>query len=61
MEEEKKRESEPESGVSNGWLEGFYEHFQGMPIRYLDRFIAACIVALIVVIAVGVLKAHHVI
>lgn len=58
VEKDKKTETEAESGVSNGWLEGVYEHFQGMPIRYLDRFIMICVVTLIIVIAVGVWKAH---
>lgn len=39
-------------------LEGFYENFRGVPLKYIDAFIVFCIVALIAVIAHGVLRAR---
>lgn len=52
------------SGENNGaerparGLEGFYENFRGVPLKYLDAFIVICIVLLIAVIAFGVLQAR---
>ena len=43
--------------ATNGWLESFYSRFDHVPLRALDMFIGACILALIAVIAVGVMKA----
>lgn len=39
-------------------LEGFYENFRAVPLKYIDAFIIICIVLLIAVIAVGVVKAR---
>lgn len=52
------------SGKNNGaerptrGLEGFYENFRGVPLKYLDAFIVICVVLLIAVIAFGVLQAR---
>jgi len=37
-------------------FEKLYEHFRGIPIRYIDRFIAVCIAALVLVVIIGMLK-----
>ncbi len=46
----------PEAGQLNAF-ERIYEHFRKVPLRYLDIFIWLCVAALIIVVAVGVLKA----
>jgi len=53
-------ETEDEAGAdkaTNGWLERFYDNFSAVPLKWLDAFIVICIVALIAVVAIGVLKA----
>lgn len=49
-------ESAPERPTRG--LEGFYENFRGVPLKYLDAFIIVCIVLLIAIIAFGVIKAR---
>lgn len=39
-------------------VERIYEHFRKVPLRYLDIFIGLCVAALVIVVAVGVLKAR---
>lgn len=39
-------------------LEGFYENFRGVPLKYVDAFIIVCVVMLIAVIVFGVLQAR---
>jgi hypothetical protein len=50
-------ESEAKKQATNGWLESIYENFSGVPVRYLDIFIAVCVIAFAADILVGVLKA----
>lgn len=42
----------------NRGLEGFYENFRGVPLKYLDAFIIICIVLLVAIIAFGVFQAR---
>jgi len=37
-------------------VENFYENFRHVPLKYLDRFIAGCAAALVLVILLGILK-----
>jgi len=39
-------------------LEGFYENFRDVPLRYLDIFITICVVVLVAVIAFGIYQAR---
>lgn len=41
-------------------FEHFYEHFRGVPLKYIDVFIGVCIAALVVVVALGILKGRGV-
>lgn len=36
-----------------------YENFRHIPLKYLDRFIAGCIILLILVVVIGVFQAVH--
>lgn len=37
-------------------FENFYENFRNVPIKYVDRFIALCVIALVVVVAIGIIN-----
>ena len=37
-------------------FENFYENFRNVPVKYVDRFIALCVAAIFVVIAIGILN-----
>lgn len=37
-------------------FENFYEHFRNVPLRYIDIFIGVCAVALVAVVAIGILN-----
>ena len=37
-------------------FENFYENFRNVPIKYVDRFIALCVIALVVVVAMGIIN-----
>lgn len=37
-------------------FENFYENFRNVPVRYVDRFIALCVIAMAVVILLGILN-----
>ena len=50
-------DNEKSPGPRNA-VERFYERFRKVPLRYLDLFIAACGVALALVVALGMLKGH---
>lgn len=39
-------------------MENFYEHFRGVPLKYLDIFIGICVAALILFVVLGFLKGH---
>lgn len=41
-------------------FEGIYDCLPNISIRSLDRFILLCVIALVLVIVIGVLKANHV-
>ncbi len=36
--------------------ERLYEHFRNVPVKYIDWFIGACVVAIVVFIILGMLK-----
>lgn len=51
-----------EAGASSGSaFESIYDRLPNISIKALDWFIAACIVALVAVVLMGVLKARHII
>lgn len=37
-------------------FENFYEHFRGVPLKYIDIFIGICAVALVAVVAAGIIN-----
>lgn len=63
MEEEKKDTSQqlgppveqPSAPRELNSVERFYERFRNVPLKYLDRFIAVCVAALVLVILLGLL------
>jgi hypothetical protein len=36
-----------------------YENFRHIPLKYLDRFIAGCIILLVLVMVIGIFQAVH--
>ena len=54
-------DTDTEKEVSNGWLVQVYKHFDNVPVKVIDAFIVICVIALIAVVAVGTLKAKHII
>ena len=36
-----------------------YESFRHIPLKYLDRFIAGCIILLVLVVVIGIFQAVH--
>jgi len=36
-------------------VENFYERFRDVPLRYIDRFIALCVAALLLIVVLGML------
>lgn len=38
-------------------VEKFYENFRGIPLKYLDIFIAACLAGFVITVVVGILRA----
>lgn len=54
---EEAEEKKPSGGSA---FEGIYERLPDISIRSLDRFILLCVIALVLVIVIGVLKANHV-
>ena len=61
MEEEKttpetqKPDSRPDRSQLNAF-ENFYENFSKVPLKYIDAFIAVCVIALVIVVGIGILK-----
>ncbi|MBD5394046.1 MAG: hypothetical protein HDR71_07205 [Lachnospiraceae bacterium] len=39
---------------------GIYDRLPDISVKAVDRFIVVCVIALVAVILIGVLKAHHV-
>lgn len=37
-------------------FENFYENFRKVPLKYIDRFIVVCVIALVLVIALGIIN-----
>ncbi|MCI8809860.1 MAG: hypothetical protein HFF84_06975 [Oscillibacter sp.] len=37
-------------------IERFYEHFRGVPVKYLDIFIGVCVAALVIVLVMGMIN-----
>lgn len=56
MERTPEQEGCPDPSQLNAF-ERLYEHFRRVPLKYLDIFIWVCIIALVLVVAVGILKA----
>lgn len=42
-------------------MQRFYEHFRGVPLKYIDAFIAVCTGALVLLLIWGTLKGRGVI
>ena len=57
VEENKEKEKAQSSGSV---FESIYDRLPNISIRALDRFIILCVIAFIVVILIGVLKANHI-
>lgn len=53
-------EAEQKKSSTGSVFEGIYDQLPDISVRSLDRFILLCVIALIVVIVFGVLKANHV-
>lgn len=56
-EEQEKQEQIASQGSA---FQSIYEQLPDISVRSVDRFILVCVVALVAVIVIGVLKAHHV-
>lgn len=56
-EENKEKDTAQSSGSV---FESIYDRLPNISIRALDRFIILCVIALILVILIGVLKANHI-
>lgn len=62
IQESIKEEEAEETKTSRGSVfEGIYDQLPDISVHSLDRFIVICVIALVGVIVVGVLKAHHII
>ncbi len=46
----------PEEPLRRTAMQNFYEHFRGVPLRYLDIFIGVCAAALVILVILGFLK-----
>ena len=46
----------PEEPPPRTAMQNFYEHFRGVPLRYLDIFIGVCAAALVILVILGFLK-----
>lgn len=55
---EKEGQTDKQSGGS--LFEGIYDRLPDISVKSVDRFIVLCVIAFIVVILIGVLKANHV-
>lgn len=42
-------------------IQRFYEHFRGVPLKYIDIFIGVCFVGLFAVVILGILKGRGII
>lgn len=56
----KENKEKDEKSSSGSVFEGLYDRLPDISVRSVDRFIILCVIALIVVILVGVLRANHV-
>lgn len=57
VEEQDKQEQKSFQGSV---FQGIYDQLPDISVRSVDRFILVCVMALVAVIVVGVLRAHHV-
>lgn len=58
------RQDSPESArrsESHSPLEPVYQHFQDVPLKYVDIFIGLCVAALVLAVVAGVLKGNGII
>lgn len=53
-------DQEKEAPKTGSAFEGIYDRMPDISVRALDRFIAACVIALIAVVLIGILRANHV-
>lgn len=56
---EKSEAAETAKPSSGSVFEGVYERLPDISVRAVDRFIAICVAALILVVLFGVFKANH--
>ncbi len=57
VEEQEKQEQKPSQGSV---FQGIYDQLPDISVRSVDRFILVCVIALVAVIVIGVLRAHHI-
>ena len=57
VDEQDKQEQKSSQGSV---FQGIYDQLPDISVRSVDRFILVCVMALVAVIVVGVLRAHHV-
>lgn len=57
VEEQEKQEQKPSQGSA---FQGIYDQLPDISVRSVDRFILVCVIALVAVIVIGVLRAHHI-
>ncbi len=50
-----------ETGKPVSALEGVYDRLPDISVKSVDRFIIICVIALILVVLVGILRARHII
>lgn len=46
---------------SHSPLEPVYQHFQDVPLKYVDIFIGLCVAALVLAVVAGILKGNGII
>lgn len=51
-------QKEKKDPMATNAFEKFYDHFAGVPLKYIDIFIGVCVAALVVVVVVGALKGN---
>ena len=54
-------EDPPEGPGPQNAVQRFYERFRGVPIKYIDAFIAVCVGALVLLLIWGTLKGRGIV
>lgn len=53
-------EEGPKKAPAGSAFEGIYDRMPDISVKALDRFILACVIALVAVVLIGILRANHV-